>query len=76
MEDNKRTGIGFFERYLTVWVFICIVIGVAIGKFIPIIPETLSKFEYYNVSVPTAILIWVMICLLYTSDAADEEFAV
>ena len=61
MEDNKRTGIGFFERYLTIWVFICIVIGVAIGKFIPIIPETLSKFEYYNVSVPTAILIWVMI---------------
>lgn len=61
MEDNKKTGIGFFERYLTIWVFICILIGVAIGKFIPIIPETLSKFEYYNVSVPTAILIWVMI---------------
>ncbi|WP_066893585.1 ACR3 family arsenite efflux transporter [Clostridium nigeriense] len=61
MEDNKKKGIGFFERYLTIWVFICIVIGVAIGKFIPIIPETLSKFEYYNVSVPTAILIWIMI---------------
>ena len=42
MEDNKKKGIGFFERYLTIWVFICIVIGVAIGKFIPIIPETLS----------------------------------
>ncbi len=61
MEDNKKKGIGFFERYLTIWVFICIVIGVAIGKFIPIIPKTLSKFEYYNVSVPTAILIWIMI---------------
>ena len=61
MEDIKKKGIGFFERYLTIWVFICIVIGVAIGKFIPIIPKTLSKFEYYNVSVPTAILIWIMI---------------
>ena len=59
--NNKNKKIGFFERYLTVWVIICIILGVAIGKFIPLIPETLSKFEYYNVSIPTAILIWLMI---------------
>ncbi|WP_435308845.1 ACR3 family arsenite efflux transporter [Sebaldella termitidis] len=59
--NNENKKIGFFERYLTVWVAICIILGVAIGKFIPLIPETLSKFEYYNVSIPTAILIWLMI---------------
>lgn len=62
MENKKNnSGIGFFEKYLTLWVFICIIVGVLIGKFIPQIPNTLSKFEYYNVSIPTAILIWVMI---------------
>lgn len=61
LKKNSTSGIGFFEKYLTVWVFICIVVGIAIGKFIPQIPTVLSKFEYYNVSIPTAILIWVMI---------------
>lgn len=59
--EKNNSGIGFFERYLTVWVFICIIVGVLIGKFISGIPNTLSKFEYYNVSIPTAILIWIMI---------------
>lgn len=50
-----------FERYLTIWVAICIVVGIAIGQWLPVIPETLSKFEYANVSIPVAILIWLMI---------------
>ncbi|MBP6063274.1 MAG: ACR3 family arsenite efflux transporter [Fusobacteriaceae bacterium] len=52
---------GFFEKYLTVWVALCIIVGVAIGVNVPVIPETLSKYEYYNVSIPVAILIWLMI---------------
>ena len=60
MEKEKK-GIGFFERYLTVWVAICIVVGIAIGQWFPAIPETLGKFEYANVSIPVAILIWLMI---------------
>ena len=52
---------GFFERYLTLWVAICIVIGVAIGQFFPGVPEFLSQFEYANVSIPVAFLIWLMI---------------
>ena len=59
--NNKTKKIGFFERYLTVWVIICIITGVSIGNFFPVIPNTLSNFEYYNVSIPTAILIWLMI---------------
>ncbi len=58
---KKSTGIGFFERYLTVWVFLCMVAGVLIGKFIPQVPETLAKLEYANVSIPIAVLIWLMI---------------
>jgi len=58
---EKKQGIGFFEKYLTLWVAICIVVGIAIGQWLPVIPETLSRFEYANVSIPVAILIWLMI---------------
>jgi ACR3 family arsenite transporter len=58
---KKLQGISFFDRYLTLWVSICIVTGIVIGKFLPIIPETLGKYEYANVSIPIAILIWIMI---------------
>ncbi len=61
MSEVKTPEIGFFARYLTVWVAACMVVGVLIGKFIPGIPEFLNKFEYAKVSIPTAILIWVMI---------------
>lgn len=60
-EESKGKGLGVFERYLTIWVAGCIVIGISIGQLLPIIPETLNKFEYYNVSIPVAILIWLMI---------------
>lgn len=60
-KKKEKKGLGVFERYLTIWVALCIVVGILIGRFIPIIPETLNKFEYYNVSIPTAILIWLMI---------------
>ena len=59
--ENKGKGLGVFEKYLTLWVAACIVVGIAIGKFLPVIPNTLNKFEYYNVSIPVAILIWLMI---------------
>lgn len=60
MEKNN-TGISFFEKHLTIWVSLCMVTGILIGKFIPTIPDFLSKFEYANVSIPIAILIWLMI---------------
>lgn len=58
---KKIQGISYFERYLTLWVALCIIIGILIGQYLPIIPNTLSKFEYANVSIPVAILIWLMI---------------
>lgn len=59
MKDNK--GINIFQRYLTVWVILCMIAGVLIGRFLPQIPQFLGRFEYANVSVPMAILIWLMI---------------
>lgn len=59
--ENSNKGISFFQKYLTVWVIICMVIGILIGNFIPEIPEFLNKFEYAKVSIPVAILIWIMI---------------
>ena len=58
---KKQQDISFFERNLTFWVLICMVIGVLIGRFTPAIPETLGQLEIYNVSIPTTILLWIMI---------------
>lgn len=58
---EKKQGIGFFEKYLTLWVALCIVVGIAVGQWFPAIPQTLSRFEYAHVSIPVALLIWVMI---------------
>lgn len=57
----KNENISFFEKYLTLWVIICMVVGILIGKFLPIIPDFMQRFEYANISIPIAILIWVMI---------------
>jgi len=61
MEKQKIAGISFFEKYLTVWVILCMAVGVLIGKFLPTIPAFLSRFEYAQVSIPVAVLIWLMI---------------
>ena len=43
---------GLFERFLSIWVALAIVAGVLIGQFAPSVPETLSRFEYAQVSIP------------------------
>ncbi|BAE86461.1 ACR3 family arsenite efflux transporter [Desulfitobacterium hafniense] len=61
MSNEKTQGIGFFEKYLTIWVALCMIAGLLIGKFLPGIPAFLGRFEYAEVSIPIAILIWLMI---------------
>lgn len=61
MTKNTTAGLGIFAKYLTLWVIICMIAGVLIGRFVPFVPEFLGTFEYANVSIPIAILIWVMI---------------
>jgi ACR3 family arsenite transporter len=50
-----------FERYLTVWVALCIVAGIALGQWLPAFFEALGRMEVARVNVPVGILIWVMI---------------
>jgi len=60
-QHKTESGISFFEKYLTVWVALCMVAGILIGKYLPAIPGFLGKLEYANVSIPVAVLIWLMI---------------
>ncbi len=50
-----------FERYLTVWVFLCIVTGIALGQMLPGLFQTIGKMEFARVNLPVGLLIWVMI---------------
>lgn len=58
---NKNNSINSFQKYLSIWVALCMIVGVLIGKYVPEIPQFLNQFEYANVSIPMAILIWIMI---------------
>lgn len=61
MNDTDKADIGFFERYLSIWVILCMAAGILIGEFFLEIPSYLGRFEYAHVSVPVAVLIWFMI---------------
>lgn len=50
-----------FERYLTVWVFLCILLGIAIGQFLPDVFQAIGSLEVARVNLPVGLLIWVMI---------------
>jgi arsenite transporter len=58
---SEKREIGFFEKYLTLWVALCIAGGIAIGHFAGGSMQALSKMEIFNVNIPVAILIWLMI---------------
>ncbi|MBK7793987.1 MAG: ACR3 family arsenite efflux transporter [Betaproteobacteria bacterium] len=50
-----------FERYLTVWVFLCIVVGIAAGQLLPEVFQGIGRLEVARVNLPVGVLIWVMI---------------
>jgi ACR3 family arsenite transporter len=50
-----------FERYLTVWVLLCIVVGIALGQWLPAPFQMLGKLEVARVNLPVGLLIWIMI---------------
>ena len=60
MNKNKRQ-IGFFEKYLTLWVAICIAVGITIGHFMGEKMQVFSNLEIFKVNIPVAILVWFMI---------------
>lgn len=50
-----------FERYLTVWVLLCIVVGIALGQFFPAVFQSIGRMEIAQVNLPVGLLIWVMV---------------
>ncbi len=58
---KENSGISFFQRYLSLWVLLCMVVGVLIGRFLPAVPDALGALQIAGISIPIAILIWVMI---------------
>lgn len=58
---DERDPLGVFGRFLSVWVFLCMLVGTLIGYFLPAVAETLAKATFFNIDAPTAVLIWLMI---------------
>ena len=58
---SKQSPISFFERYLTAWVFVCILAGVGLGQLLPTIFQSIGAMEVAHVNLPVGVLIWVMI---------------
>jgi ACR3 family arsenite transporter len=68
MHDTPSRGaaaspapMNLFERYLTVWVFLCIVVGIALGQWLPGPFQALGRMELARVNLPVGLLIWVMV---------------
>ena len=59
--SKDAVGMGVFERYLTVWVFLCIVAGIALGHYLPQPFQSIGKAKIFDVNIPVAALIWIMI---------------
>jgi arsenite transporter len=61
MAAKPRPALGLFERYLTVWVALCIIAGIALGHWFPAPFQTIGRLEIAQVNLPVAVLIWLMI---------------
>lgn len=58
---SEPSAIGFFERYLTVWVLFCIAAGVVLGQIFPGFFQAIGRMEFAKVNLPVGLLIWIMI---------------
>ena len=57
---RKSTGaeMGLFERYLTLWVGLCIIAGIGLGHLIPQVFQSVGRMEIAQINLPVAILLW------------------
>jgi ACR3 family arsenite transporter len=60
-KQSTAGGMGFFERYLSAWVFLCILVGIGLGSLLPGPFQYIGRLEMARVNLPVAILIWLMI---------------
>ena len=59
--ESTVAPMGVFERYLTLWVFLCILVGIALGQMSPDLFQAIARLEIAQVNLPVGFLIWVMI---------------
>lgn len=60
-KSGEDRGISFFQTYLSVWVLLCMAAGILIGHAFPAVPQVLARLQIAGISVPIAVLIWIMI---------------
>jgi ACR3 family arsenite transporter len=61
IKQSAAAPMSVFERYLTVWVFLCILIGIGLGQFLPGVFQAVGRMEIARVNLPVGLLIWIMI---------------
>jgi ACR3 family arsenite transporter len=61
MAKEKQTKLGAWDKYLTLWVALCIIAGISLGRVFPQISDVLGKLEVAHVSIPIAICLFAMI---------------
>ena len=59
--SSQASPLGFFERYLSLWVFLCIIAGTLLGLAAPAATQAIGALEIAQVNIPVGVLIWVMI---------------
>jgi len=60
-KKNATEGMGIFERYLSLWVFLCIIIGIGLGHLFPALFQGIGKLQVAQINIPVAVLLWLMI---------------
>src|SRR5512136_55404 len=58
--NNEEVSLGFFEKYLTVWIAICIAVGLLLGRFLPAFGQYLDSLKFGQISIPIGILLFFM----------------
>jgi arsenite transporter len=73
--SEPKPAMGVFERFLTVWVALCIIAGIALGQLVPAVFHVLGDATVAQVNIPVAVLVWLMIVpmLLKIDPAALRE---
>jgi ACR3 family arsenite transporter len=57
---KQELSLGIWEKYLTVWIAICIVVGLLVGRFIPAFGEFMDSLKFANLSIPIGVLLFFM----------------
>ena len=58
---ERKAGLGIFQKYMSLWVVVAMVAGIILGRLLPGVISTLDKMTVYSISLPVAVLIWLMI---------------